>query len=223
MGVHEWLLQRGYRYEITPELEQWLSVYESESERSANTLCDRLGISRCVRYRACAPAGTISILAGTTSGIEPLFATGIKRRYLEGNTWKYQYVVEPLARYLVQDLGMYPEVMETSQDLSKDIERRLSFQAGVQEYVDMGISSTINLPAWGSEDNNEETLEETVGLVRKYAPMLRGVTFYPDGSRGGQPLTPVSYHEASEHQGQTFTEDLTFLETVSCPSGACGI
>ena len=221
MGVHEWLLRKSYKYSTPQELTNWLLHYEVQSEYGANTLTDKLGISRCTRYRSVAPAGSISILAGTTSGIEPLFATGIKRRFLEGNDWKYQYVVEPLAKYLVSE-GINPDDIETASDLGQDIERRVSFQAGLQEYVDMGISSTLNLPSWGSESNNEDTLSEITRVVKKYAPMLRGLTFYPDSSRGGQPLTAVPYKEALAKEGTTFAEDLEFLETVSCPLGGCG-
>ena len=64
MGIHAWLLQRGYGYEVTPELHEWLKVYRDESERSANEHCDRLFISRPVAYRAIAPTGSIGILAG---------------------------------------------------------------------------------------------------------------------------------------------------------------
>lgn len=57
MGIHEWLLQRGMKYEVTPELHEWLKVYKDESERSANEHCDRFYISRPVAYRAIAPTG----------------------------------------------------------------------------------------------------------------------------------------------------------------------
>lgn len=57
MGVHEWLLQRGYRYECVGELKQWLQVYKDVSESAANSLCDQLGISRPAAYRAIAPTG----------------------------------------------------------------------------------------------------------------------------------------------------------------------
>lgn len=63
MGIHEWLLQRQAKYEVTPELHQWLKVYKDESERSANEHCERLYISKPVAYRAIAPTGSIGILA----------------------------------------------------------------------------------------------------------------------------------------------------------------
>lgn len=63
MGIHEWLLKKGYGYEVTPELHEWLKVYERESERSANEHCERLYISKPVAYRAIAPTGSIGILA----------------------------------------------------------------------------------------------------------------------------------------------------------------
>ena len=63
MGIHEWLLQRGQQYEVTPELHEWLKVYRDESKRAADEHCDRFYISRPIAYRAIAPTGTIGILA----------------------------------------------------------------------------------------------------------------------------------------------------------------
>ena len=222
MGIHEWLLQRGEKYEVTNELHQWLNVYRGESEQSANEHCDRFFISRPVAYRAIAPTGSIGILAGTTTGIEPLFAVAYKRRFLtEGTKWKYQYVVDGTAQALIERYGVAPDTIETALDLSKDYERRLAFQAGVQEYVDMSISSTINLPAWGSANNNESTVQSFTEVLAKYAPQLRGFTCYPDSSRGGQPLTTVPYEEALKHK------DIIYEEHDICDitghGGSCGV
>lgn len=218
MGVHEWLLKRGYRYEMVPELRLWLEAYEKYSESAANLLCDSLGISRPVAYRAIAPTGTIGILAGTTTGIEPLYAVAYKRRYLVGgSTWKYEYVVDNSAELLIKEYGLDPDSIDTASDMALDPERRIKFQADVQDYVDMAISSTLNLPAWGTEVNNEDRVNEFADVVAKYAPRLRGLTFYPDGSRGGQPLTSVPYEEAKASQG------LVFEENDSCKGGICGL
>lgn len=221
MGIHEWLLKKGKRYEVDDELKQWLEVYESESERSANEHCDRLYISRPVAYRAIAPTGSIGILASTTTGIEPLFAVAFKRRFLtDGTKWKYQYVVDATADHLIKELGTSPDSIETALDLANDYERRIKFQADIQDYVDMSISSTINLPPWGSRDNNESKVSEFSQCLARYAPRLRGFTCYPDGSRGGQPLTRVDYEEALKHKGTTF-EEIDICD-ISGRGGTCG-
>lgn len=220
MGIHEWLLKRGYKYEMVAELRQWLEVYREESERSANSLCDRLSISRPVAYRAIAPTGTIGILAGTTTGIEPLYAVAYKRRYLRGaKQWRYQYVIDSTAEQLIQQYSLDPDEIETSVSLTDDFERRLAFQADVQDYVDMAISSTINMPAWGSDLNNEDTVQPFAETLAKYASRLRGFTVYPNLARGGQPLTMVSYEEAKGQEGIEYEEN----SEEACGGGICGI
>jgi ribonucleoside-diphosphate reductase alpha chain len=187
MGIHEWLLKRGYGYEVTDELKQWLSVWRDESERAADEHCDRFYISRPKAYRSIAPTGTIGILAGTTTGIEPLFAAAYKRRYLtDGTRWKYEYVVDGTTQIMVDEYGINPEKIETALSLAEDPEKRIKFQADVQDYVDMAISSTINLPAWGSKLNNEGGVADFAAVLARYASRLRGFTCYPDGARGGQ-------------------------------------
>jgi ribonucleoside-diphosphate reductase alpha chain len=223
MGVHEWLLKRGYKYEVVPELHDWLKAYKEISEESANELADKLGISRPVAYRAIAPTGTIGIMAGTTTGIEPLFAVAYKRRYLKGQKeWHYQYVIDGTAKILISQHGINPENIESALDLAKDPERRIKFQADIQDYVDMSISSTINIPKWGSELNNDTKVIDFAKILAKYAPRLRGFTCYPDGARGGQPLTSVSYQEALEHEGKEFKETFHDICDIS-GGGTCGI
>jgi ribonucleoside-diphosphate reductase alpha chain len=222
MGAHEWLLKRGNRYEVTEELRKWLKVYAEVSEVAANDHCDRFYLSRPVAYRAIAPTGSIGILAGTTTGIEPLFAVAYKRRYLtHGTKWKYEYVVDSTAEQMIRDYSVNPNDIETALDLAKDPERRLKFQADFQEYVDMSISSTINLPAWGSKENNEDTVEAFGKLLAKYSPSLRGFTCYPDGARGGQPLTIMEYEKAMQHKGTVFEEH--DICDISGKGGSCGV
>lgn len=207
MGLHEWLLKRGYSYEMNDELEEWLYVYKEYSEKGANEHCDRFFLTRPKGYRAIAPTGTIGNLAGTTTGIEPIFATAYKRRYVGmSDEWRYQLVVDPIARILVDELGVDPDKIETSLSLADDYERRIAMQFYVQQHVDMGISSTINLPKWGSELNNEDKVEDFALTLAKYAHGLRGLTFYPDGARGGQPLTPADYRDAIRNEGTIFKE-----------------
>jgi ribonucleoside-diphosphate reductase alpha chain len=221
MGIHEWLLKKGYRYEINDELKQWLNVYKSQSESSANEHCERLFISKPVAYRAIAPTGSIGILASTTTGIEPLFAVAFKRRFLtDGTKWRYQYVVDATADHIIRETGCDPSSIETALDLANDPERRIKFQADIQDFVDMSISSTINLPAWGDARNNESRVTSFAQVLARYAPRLRGFTCYPDGSRGGQPLTAVDYHEALKHKGTTF-EEIDVCD-ITGKGGTCG-
>lgn len=222
MGVHEWLIQRGYRYEVVPELHLWLEQYRDISDAVGDEFCDRLGISRPVAKRAIAPTGTLGILAGTTTGIEPLFAVAYMRRYLKNGTdWHYQYVVDGTAKELIALYGANPDEIESAVDLASDYERRIKFQADIQDYVDMSISSTINLPSWGSELNNEDKVGEFASTLARYAPRLRGFTCYPDGARGGQPLTPISYTEAIRHEGEEFVEQTHDVCSLT-GGGFCG-
>lgn len=223
MGVHEWLIKRGHRYEVVPELHEWLAVYRDESDDVSRSFADSLGVSRPVANRAIAPTGTIGIMAGTTTGIEPLFAVAYQRRYLKNGTdWHYQYVVDGTAKEMIELYGANPDGIESAMDLAEDYERRMAFQADVQDYVDMAISSTINLPKWGSEHNNEDTVEAFALTLAKYAERLRGFTCYPDGARGGQPLTPVPYTEAVQYSGMEFAESYVDICDISGKGGSCG-
>lgn len=222
MGIHEWLLQRGQKYEVTDELKQWLQVYEQESKRSADEHCDRFYISRPIAYRAIAPTGTIGILASTTTGIEPLFAVAYKRRFLtDGTKWKYMYVVDATAERLINEYGLDPDKIDTAYKLSSNCEQRIKFQADIQDFVDMSISSTINLPAWGTKGNNESNVQTFAETLARFAPRLRGFTCYPDGSRGGQPITECDYATAIQHKGTVFQEH--DVCDITGHGGSCGV
>ena len=224
MGIHEWLLKRNYKYEVTPELHNWLEVYKNHSNYVGRKFSDKLSISRPVAVRAIAPTGSIGILAGTTTGIEPLYAVAYKRRYLKGrNIWVYQYVVDGTARILIDEFGINPSEIESAIDLASDYERRIKFQADVQDYVDMSISSTINLPAWNTELNNESTVVPFASTLAKYAHRLRGFTVYPDGARGGQPITSVSYEEAVRNGDKEFEETFHDICVIGQKGGVCGV
>ena len=214
-GIHEWLMMRKQDYVVTPELHSWLSVYEQESDSAAFITARQLGVSVPKGIRAVAPTGTIGILAESTTGIEPLFCKAYKRRYLKDNKWVYQYVVDGSVKRLMEN-GVAPEFIKDSYDLS--FKQRVKFQADVQNYVDMSISSTCNMPSWGSETNNEETVKINSKILLKYAKRLRGFTCYPDGCRSGQPLTRVDLKEALASEGTIFEESET-----NCINGVCGL
>lgn len=218
MGVHEWLLQRGKPYGADNELGQWLTAYAMSTEY-ARAYAEAHRLSAPIKTRAIAPTGTIGIIGETTTGIEPIFCVAYKRRYKtaksDGNdVVQYQYVIDPTARRLVEQ-GVDPNEIEDAYRLSYDVERRIAFQAWMQEFVDHGISSTINLP-YPITDKSEQT--EFGYMLLHYLPLLRGVTCYPDGARGGQPLTAVGYSKAAADLGTVFEES-----EERCVGGACGV
>jgi ribonucleoside-diphosphate reductase alpha chain len=226
MGMHEWLIKKGQKYEVSDELHQWLSVYKGVSDKVSRETADQFSITRPVANRAIAPTGSIGILAGTSTGVEPIFAVAYKRRYLKGgNKWHYQYVVDSAAQEIIDLYGVKPDNIESALDLASDYKRRMKFQADVQDYVDMSISSTINLPEWGSKLNNEDTVQDFANTLASYAHRLRGFTVYPDGCRGGQPLSSVSYSEAVDKLGEEFEEGLETHDIcdITGHGGSCGV
>jgi ribonucleoside-diphosphate reductase alpha chain len=122
-----------------------------------------------------------------------------------------------VADLLIREYGLNPDDIETASSLAATPEQRIKFQYDVQKYVDMAISSTLNLPSWGSELNNPDRVLDFASIVAKYAPGLRGLTFYPDGSRGGQPLESVPYTEAIAGGNAEYEEN------SACKDGVCGL
>jgi ribonucleoside-diphosphate reductase alpha chain len=110
---------------------------------------------------------------------------------------------------------MDPEDIEDTYTLATNVERRIAMQAFVQDFVDQAISSTINVPEWGEYGNSNAKKFSQVLL--KYLPKLRGITVYPDGSRPGQPITPIKYETALKH-------NVVIEESEEkCVQGVCSI
>lgn len=218
MGIHEWLLIRGKQYGPDSELEEYLKVYATSTD-VAKKWAKKWELSEPVKTRAIAPTGSIGILAESTTGVEPIFCVAYKRRYLKHTTWNYQYVIDPTAKKLIEK-GINPDNIEDAYILAENVERRVAFQAWVQQYVDHAISSTINLPAWGTELNSQDKVISFGNMLIKYLPKLRGLTVYPDGARGGQPLTPVKFQVAARHTGEVFVESTQVCDITK--GGSCG-
>lgn len=216
MGLHEWLLKNGEKYGPSDKLTHYMLKYVKSTE-IAKGYAKQWDLSNPVKTRAVAPTGTIGIVAETTTGIEPIFCVAYKRRYLKGSIVHYEYVIDPCAKRLI-DNGMDPEVIEDAYSITP--ERRVQFQAWLQKYVDHGISSTINLPSWGSKENNESTVQHFGNMLMQYLPSIRGITTYPDGARGGQPLSAVKYQTAIKNTGQVFIEGADICEISK--GGNCG-
>lgn len=221
MGVHEWLIKRGKPYAPDDELWRWLVVYKNGTDAAARKWALEHKLSVPKATRAIAPNGTIGIVAETTGGLEPVFCVAYKRRYLRGGShWVAQYVVDPVAKRLITQ-GVNPGTIEDAYRLAEDVERRVVFQAWLQQVVDHGISSTINLPRWGSSVNNEDRVLWFGDMLMRHLPNLRGVTCYPDGARGGQPLVPVAYEEAVGQEGVEIVEASTDVCSI-VGKGVCG-
>ncbi len=154
-----------------------------------------------------APTGTLSILAGTSGGIEPVFALAFYRHVLDGQEMievnaplrrfaeREGFWSDELARRLAagERLGDLADIDEraratfvTAHEIAP--ERHVRMQAAFQEHVDGAISKTINLPA--------DAVPGDVDRVYRLAYELgcKGVTVYRHGCREGQPmaLAPAS-------------------------------
>lgn len=226
MGVGEWFIQRklpygSLRQEGQSNFGNWLMVYKQASEYASEFYSKEFGLNKPIAVRAIAPTGTISIAGGlTTPGIEPVFHTAYLRTYNTLKSQEYQdglrteKVIDPVVSKWIEE-GHSVENIDTAWSLSRStagIERRIAFQAFVQEFVDNGISSTVNLPSY------QEGIEDEIGpILIKYLPRLRGITFYPDGRYENQPVVPI---ELSEVLGK---KDVVTEQYESCKGGVCGI
>lgn len=213
MGLHEYMVMNNHKYEWFDKLEKTMQTWKEVSEDEGAKYAEYLGGNPPIATRAIAPTGSISIIAEVTSGIEPMFCTAYKRRYINAGKNKYQFVVDPTAKRLVE-LGISESQLEDAYSLSRDVRRRLEVNAKMQDFVDQAISSTINLPAWGTEVVSVSEFSE---LMKEYLPRLKGLTTYPENARSGQPLVPVSIHEALNHEG------VVFEEIGDCLNGVCGL
>ena len=139
------------------------------------------------------PCGTISMLHGVSSGIEPIFAAMYNRRWRSNNIWKEQLVVDPLFQEFY-DQGKTLEPFVGAYDVAP--EDHIKVQATVQKYMDSCISKTINLPS-------ESTPEEFSQAALDYAPYLKGLTVYRAGAKEGEPLQAIEFtpENIEKHMG----------------------
>lgn len=141
------------------------------------------------------PVGTGSIVAQTSSGVEPIFCTSYKRRVkqADGESFREYKVYHPLVKELYGGDENLPEHVRTAHDI--DPYFRVRMQGVIQRYTDSSISSTINLP--------EETTTETVAdiYITAYKEGLKGVTVYREGSREGILQTEDEAKKAEEAEG----------------------
>ncbi|MEW6750158.1 MAG: adenosylcobalamin-dependent ribonucleoside-diphosphate reductase [Candidatus Latescibacterota bacterium] len=125
------------------------------------------------------PVGTGSIVAQTSSGIEPIFCTSYKRRVkqADGETFTDYKVYHPLVQQLFGDDENLPDYVVTAHQIDPFF--RVRMQGVIQRYTDSSISSTINL----AQDTPVETVADI--YITAYKEGLKGVTVYREGSRQG--------------------------------------
>jgi ribonucleoside-diphosphate reductase alpha chain len=167
-----------------------------------------------------APTGTISIIANTSSGIEPIFAVSFVRQVLDNNIL---VEVHPLFEEMAKKSGVHSEaLMEkiaeqgTVQDINEipaeirkifvtahDItpEDHIRMQAAFQKHTDNAVSKTVNFPRTATVEEVRKVYELAYKLDCK------GVTIYRDGSRENQVLsTAETLHEPEDSETKSIRE-----------------
>jgi len=160
------------------------------------------------------PCGTISMLHGVSSGIEPIFSAMYNRRYRQSNVWKEQLVVDPLFEEWHRE-GKSLENFVGAYDVAP--EDHIKVQATVQKYMDSCISKTINLPE-GTEP------EEFSQAALDYAPYLKGLTVYRAGAKDNEPLEaiPLTVDNIDKHMKKEKVLEMAVGEACSLAGGNCG-
>jgi len=149
-----------------------------------------------------APTGTLSIIAGCSSGIEPLYAVSFAREILDGLRL---VEINPIFRKMASSVGIYNEELVSAVSRSESIQEipsipreikelfvttfditpswHVRMQAVFQKHVDNAVSKTINLPATATRKDVEDA------FLTAYSLGCKGVTVFRNGSRPKQVLS----------------------------------
>jgi ribonucleoside-diphosphate reductase alpha chain len=246
MGFADMLIRLGIPYN-SPEAVRFarklMRFIRAESLKASAGLAEERGVfpnfdqsvyaPRGLRLRnatvnTVAPTGTISIIAGCSSGIEPLFAVSFVRNVLSGTRlFETNPIFEEMARGRgiygreiiaeIARVGSLRTVRGVPADLRKlfvtafDVspEEHLAIQSAFQAYTDNSVSKTINLPA-------DSTVEDVRSIyLRAYRSRCKGITVYRYGSREEQVLSIYSAKEKRE------SSEIEFVSADSDYSGGC--
>jgi ribonucleoside-diphosphate reductase alpha chain len=154
---------------------------------------------------AIAPTGSLSLIAGCSSGVEPLFAVAYERHVLDGSTlveinlrferlaaaagvWTPDVRTRVLASGRVRDVAGIPPAIRTLFPTAHEIapEHHVRIQATCQAYVDNAVSKTVNL-------QSEATADQVAHVFRTAFELgCKGITVYRHGTQAGQVLTQMS-------------------------------
>ncbi len=179
-----------------------------------------------------APTGTISIIAGCSGGIEPLFAVAFVRNVMEGTRlleiqptfekiakergfYSRELMLEIAKTGSIQEISMIPEDVQRIFVTALDIEPvwHVRMQAVFQRYVDNAVSKTVNLPP------NATVEDVRRAYLLAYKLRCKGITVYRYGSKKEQVL----------YVGPLLTKEMAIEKHVSaeseysggCPAGVC--
>ena len=192
-----------------------------------------------------APTGTLSIIAGCSSGVEPVFAYVFIRNVMDGTE---MIEVNPILKKVLVDRGIYSDdlmkqiaqegslahIMEIPEDIRRtfvcahDVSPlyHVKMQAAFQKYTDNAVSKTVNF----SHDAKVEDVQEVYMLA--YQLDCKGVTIYRDGSRNEQVLNigsvkkndaPEKQNEAPEQQVKVEQPAFGKIKPRPRPEVTCGI
>ncbi|RJQ46252.1 MAG: vitamin B12-dependent ribonucleotide reductase [Nitrospiraceae bacterium] len=219
MGWADMLIQLGIPYnseDASKLATEVMRFIQTESKKQSSFLSDERGTFpnfemstfrdkmplRNATTTTIAPTGTLSIIAGCSSGIEPLFAVAFVRNVLEGTKlyevnpcfekiakergfWSRELVDRIAEKGSLQDIDEIPDdvkkVFITAHDISPLDHIRM--QAAFQKYIDNAVSKTVNFP----HDASPKDVEDAYFLA--YGLGCKGVTVYRDGSRDEQVLS----------------------------------
>jgi ribonucleoside-diphosphate reductase alpha chain len=160
------------------------------------------------------PVGTGSIVAQSSSGVEPIFCTSYKRRVKQddGESFTEYKVYHPLIQELWGDDEELPDYVVTAHDI--DPYFRVRMQGVIQRWIDSSISSTVNLP----NDVSVETVADI--YVTAYQAGLKGITVYREGSREG--ILVTDKEEAPNAAESTAEPAGAALDGAPTPASANG-
>src|SRR5919205_482563 len=219
MGFADLLIKLGITYDSEEGLgfaEKVMKFVDDEAWEASRGLAEERGVMphyegsrheargdkvRNATVTTIAPTGTISIIAGCSGGIEPLFAVAFMRRQAdmelpdvnpefvrvakERGFYSEELMKKVAEHGSVRDIPEIPQevrsVWVTSHDISPEWHIRM--QAAFQKYTSMGISKTINLP----NEAKPKDVEDAYRLA--YSLKCKGVAVYRDGSRDAQVLS----------------------------------
>jgi ribonucleoside-diphosphate reductase alpha chain len=228
MGFADTLIRLGITYDSEEGLafaEKVMKFVDDEAWEASRHLADERGVMpnyegsrheqrgdlvRNATVTTIAPTGTISMIAGCSGGIEPLFAVAFMRRQAdmelpdvnpefvalakERGFYSEDLMKQVAEHGSVRDIPEVPEdvrnVWVTSHDIGSDWHVRM--QAAFQKYTSMGISKTINLP------NEADTGDVGDAYLQAYRTGCKGIAVYRDGSRDAQVLSTGSTGSTSK-------------------------